>query len=181
MKIYTKKGDSGKTTLLGGITVSKDNIRVGAYGNIDELNSLIGNFVSNCADKKLIDSIEKIQSNLFLIGSYLADKNEDYIRPVNLKKLEKETLTLEKQIDGWTKILPKLTNFILPGGTTLASKAHIIRTNVRKCERVISKINKTERTNKNVMAYINRLSDYFFVLARYLNFKEGIEEKIWKM
>jgi len=181
MKIYTKKGDTGKTSLLGGFKVNKDNIRVEAYGNIDELNSLMGDFISNLPNKKLIKNIEVIQNNLFLIGSYLADKNEDYINPTNLKKLKTETQVLEKQIDKWEQDLPKLTNFILPGGTNLASKAHIIRTNIRKCERVICKINRTEKIDKNVLTYINRLSDYFFVLARYLNFKSGVIEKVWKL
>lgn len=181
MKIYTKTGDKGKTSLLGGYRVNKDNLRVEVYGNMDELNSFLGNFVSSCKDKRLARRVEKIQSNLFLIGSYIADKDEKIIKLDLLKKLKNEAEDLEKQIDKWELELPKLTNFILPGGTELATKAHIIRTLVRKTERRLVSLNKKEKINKNVLVYINRLSDYFFVLARYINFKAGEKEKIWKI
>lgn len=180
MKTYTKKGDSGQTSLLGGKRVSKDDLRVEAYGTIDELNSNIGelaSIMSESKDQRKIKELEKIQSTLFLIGSYLADKEGKFI---SLKKLKAKTEGLEKQIDVWEKELPKLTSFILPGGTPAAAKTHVIRTVTRRAERQVVKLDSQKKIDENVLKYLNRLSDYFFVLARWLNFKAVVGDKIWK-
>ncbi|PIR43749.1 ATP:cob(I)alamin adenosyltransferase [candidate division WWE3 bacterium CG10_big_fil_rev_8_21_14_0_10_32_10] len=179
MKIYTKTGDKGTTSLLGGKRVKKSNIRVKAYGNIDELNSFVGLLDSRLhTNDKIRIYLRDTQVNLLLVGSHLADEKGKFIKLKDIKKLEKETSKLEREIDKMEKELPKLKNFILPGGCEQASLAHICRTITRRCERLLVSI---EEINPHVLKYINRLSDYFFVLARWFNYKEGVTDKIWKI
>lgn len=172
-KIYTKTGDKGKTSLLGGKRIFKDNKIVNAYGNLDELNSFIGLLVTKDENKDLIE----IQKNIFLISSYIADVEKKYITEETVNKIN--VSYLEKRIDALSTELPELKNFILPGGSEKASLAHICRTITRRCERNLVTLQKKEVMSEKVIEYINRLSDYFFTLARYYNYKENIKETIW--
>ena len=185
--IYTKKGDSGETSLIFGSRVSKNNIRVRAYGSIDELNATLGLARSFVKDQKLSKIVQTIQNELFNIGAELAS-------PQKLKKpatkegtadayfqLEKAKVEeLEAIIDDYDEELPTLKNFILPGGSKEAAFLHFSRTVTRRAERVLSSLSKKEAINPNILAYINRLSDLLFVLARYLNQQSGNKELPWQ-
>jgi len=170
MKIYTKKGDNGSTTLFGGIKVSKDDERVDAYGHIDELTSYIGLIISklnndnNNYEKQsyskanILNILHTIQKDLFLIMSSLASA------PVSLSSLYENLQTIEKEIDIISEKLPELKNFILPNGTEISCLFHIARTVCRRSERSMVKI-----SSEKELPYINRLSDLLFVLARFCN------------
>lgn len=174
VKIYTKTGDSGKTSLYGGIRVSKHDIRVNAYGAIDELNSLLGIVSAKLADKRVEEFISQIQSDLFLIGSHLAGAG------VSLDRLKSRVEEMEKLIDKLDKELPELRNFILPEGTEESTFLYFARSVGRRAERELVTLSSQEKVDKNILMYLNRLSDLLFVLGRYLNFKSGIIETIWK-
>jgi len=170
-KIYTKTGDKGKTSLLGGKRVYKYNAQVTAYGNVDELNSHIGNIV--CGYPYDISFLRNIQKTLFTIGSILSsDKKETQ----DLYKIpditEYDILPLETEIDLMTEEMPELKNFILPGGNETMCKIHIARTVCRRAERSIVE----SEADPFVTKYVNRLSDYLFTLARYVGYKENVEE-----
>lgn len=178
-KVYTRTGDKGTTSLVGGIRVSKTDIRIEAYGTVDELNSNIGllaSFLSDGDDKEIL---EHIQNTLFNICSYLATdttKTPEYKSAV----VEPEEVTmLEQLVDDIQQTLPVLHSFVLPGGTQAASIAHVCRTICRRAERRIYALADKVDLCDVVLSYINRLSDYLFVLARKLNFIEGQQEKIW--
>lgn len=181
MKIYTKTGDKGETSLFGGQRVWKDNPRLAAYGTVDELNSVIGIAVAELKSKELIDVLLSIQNDLFTMGSDLAtpfDKgNKGFIIPrIN----EEKTELLEKFIDRFDSKLPELKNFILPGGTKAASQIHFARTVCRRCEREVVALSKVEEINLEVEKYLNRLSDLLFVLARYENYSSDVSDIEWK-
>ncbi len=179
MKIYTKKGDSGKTSLLGGERVLKSHLRLKAYGAIDELNSHIGVLRSSLQDKNIKENLIEIQSALFNIGSHLACNKESL---KNKLPLLKETFieALEEQIDFMNKNLKPLSNFILPGGCMSASLAHQTRTICRRAERhVVVLLSEENLENLFFVKYLNRLSDYLFVLARFLNHLSNKEETLW--
>lgn len=180
MKIYTKNGDKGKTNLLGKTEVFKNNVIVDAYGTVDELNAVLGICINKIKNAVIKKDLIQIQNNLFLIGSYLADYNKQFIKIDDIKKLKEQTEILEKRIDTMEAILPKLTNFILPSGNETSVFLHLARTVTRRAERKIVRIHKKQNVDKQVLSFINRLSDYFFVLSRYLNFKAGYKETIWK-
>ncbi len=179
MKIYTKTGDTGKTSLFGGGRVAKNNLRVEAYGTIDELNAFVGLLrdIIGVEDYKVF--LEKIQNELFVIGSLLAstsDKNN------YLPKLSETSIhDIEKQIDVMETELPALKNFILPGGHVINSYCHIARTVCRRAERNVVALSAKKNTNINsiILTYLNRLSDYFFVLARIMSLKLGVPESEW--
>ena len=181
MKIYTKKGDKGNTSLLGGKIIKKSDLRVNTYGTVDELNSTVGIVVSEIKDKKIIKDLQDIQEDLLLIGSYLADSNYKFIKKDQIKKLDERTEFLERQIDKMQKKLPELKNFILPGGNRAAAFSHLARTVARRTERSIAKLAKREKVSSYVQKHLNRLSDYFFVLARWFNYKSKIKDEIWKL
>ena len=172
-KIYTKGGDKGKTSLVGGSRVSKSNDIIDAIGNVDELNALLG--LAVCDLKKPFMSILKnIQNDLFDIGA-------DIATPINKKgtvlRINKDYIVyLEKEIDKINNNLPPLNSFILPGGSKISSIIHLARTVNRRCERSVVKLNGKQKVNIEVLKYLNRLSDYLFVLARALNKKEVL----WK-
>ena len=184
MKIYTKTGDEGMTSLVGGERVSKTHIRVESYGTVDELNSQIG-LLSAYMDQLLpeddsdVQLLESIQNHLFVIGSYLATNQEKR----ELK--EKAILTpgaleqLEKGIDRIQETIPPFRAFLLPSGGVAASQAHVCRTVCRRAERTVLRLDQEVEVDKLVKKYINRLSDYLFVLARRLNIVAGKEEKKW--
>lgn len=183
MKIYTKTGDDGSTSLFGGNRVAKSTIRVEAYGNIDELNSFLGLLIDDVADKSQIkDYLQKIQHILFNIGSVVATVEEKYIAKLPAL-LEQDILSLEIQMDEMDSQLPAMTQFILPSGHRQVASAHICRTVCRRAERSLVALKQSEQIHPSIelaIRFLNRLSDYFFVLARYLTQLNNVPEVIWK-
>jgi cob(I)alamin adenosyltransferase len=170
MKIYTKTGDGGETGLFGGERVSKNAIRIEAYGTIDELNAFIGLAIIEVSDKSVKDLLQKIQNWLFSIGADLATPDDEKTKKLNVFRTPEEYyLHLEKEIDKYESKLDKLRNFILPGGTKGAALLHICRTIARRAERKVVALNSTVKIGKNIIIFLNRLSDLFFVLARFDN------------
>ncbi len=191
MKIYTKGGDKGKTSLIGGKRVSKAHTRLEAYGTVDELNSVIGLLAHDLRDdlekaglkeesSRLLKELASIQSDLFDLGSYLAC--EDAAMRNQLPALDPSRVTnLETAMDSFSAELKPLQHFVLPGGARSASVAHLARTVCRRAERLIVHLAETEPESAAEIhiQYLNRLSDYFFVLARHLNRLLSIDEPIW--
>ena len=185
MKIYTKKGDKGETSLFNGDRVKKNNLRVDTYGTIDELNSVLGVILSYIKNLPHEEQIKKdllqIQDDLLVIGSILANPS---LAAEKLGKEKEHLLTMlerfEKHIDEMTAALPKLTNFILPGGGKIGSYLQLARTTARKAERKIVALLEKEKIMPEIIMYFNRLSDLFFTQSRFINFKEGRQETIWK-
>lgn len=168
MKIYTKTGDKGMTKLVGNSTVAKDSNRVESYGTIDELNSWVGYIISQLPqeNQEIKEELEALQHLLFDAGTDLSTPIEAQ-RPF---KLQKESVHwLEQRIDFYTAQSPDIDRFILPGGTPAASMVHVARTIARRAERIIVRLNWTAKINEEVLIFTNRLSDYFYALARYLN------------
>lgn len=177
MKIYTKTGDKGQTSLFGGTRINKDHIQIEAYGTIDELNSFIGLLISQLDEDSASALLKKTQSILFDIGSHLAsDGKADSHLPV----LDTDqTSVLEKEIDSMTEKLPPLKSFIMPGGNQRISIAHVCRTICRRAERRVVSLQEFKEVDAFIIVYLNRLSDYFFVLSRYIAFNDGIDEVKW--
>lgn len=168
MKIYTKTGDKGETGLFGAGRVSKDSLRIEAYGTVDELNSFLGNAITEINNAELKKILFKIQNQLFIVGSDLAAPNED--KQGIIPRVEEEYIKeVENHIDYFSEKLDELKNFILPGGTKGASILHIARSVCRRAERKVVKLNKTEKVNPFIIIFLNRISDFLFVLARYEN------------
>lgn len=171
MKLYTGRGDYGNTNLIGGGTVKKTDLRVEAYGSVDELNAHVGLLASLINEEWTVSrsyikaSLNLIQHNLFDIGSILADKGSK----LGMQLERAEIDNIEKEIDELTEKVSEIKYFILPGGAKQASQAHVARTVTRRVERTVLALNEKEAVPDNVLVYLNRLSDYFFVLARYLN------------
>ncbi len=185
MKIYTKTGDKGKTSLIGGSRVSKDHIRIEAFGTIDELNANIGLINSQNTEEKLTIILTKIQNDLFTIGTMLATPSKkELLKPnkqkVNIASIDLKSIEfLEKEIDEMNKNLSIMKNFILPGGNTIVSFCHITRCVCRRAERIIVHLNDKNLINPLILKYLNRLSDYLFVLARKLTKDNKSEENLW--
>ena len=178
MKIYTKKGDSGHTSLIDGQIVNKHNLFVDAYGTVDELNSFLGLLKDYIKDETIKDILNNIQPKLFSIGSILATgKNQDIMEKVKIEK--KDVKYIESHIDSMNNELPELKNFIIPGGHKISSYSHVCRSICRRAERRISELNNEQSVDPNILSYINRLSDFFFVLSRYLMYSDKIEETRW--
>ena len=178
MAIYTKTGDKGKTGLLGGTRVEKTNQRVVAYGTVDELNSQIGLAIS-FSDKRTVKAkklLVKIQQDLFEIASELATSTS--VKPPFNLGLDR-IRNLEKIIDGLEGSLPVLANFIFPGGSKMGAALHVTRSVCRRAEREIVKLAKKEKVNSNILVYVNRLSDFLFVLSREVNQLKGRKEEVW--
>ena len=180
MKLYTKTGDAGQTGLIGGTRVAKNDPRLEAYGTVDELNSFIGLLTTNSLDDKIRSFLQDIQNHLFTIGSHLATDLTKVILQPSAILSENAILTIEQEIDRLDAALPPLTNFILPGGSTVGAQCHICRTITRRVERRLFDLNTIQTTDKQILVYINRLSDYFFVLSRYLTMQAGGKEIYWK-
>ena len=178
-KIYTKTGDKGNTSLLGGKKVPKSDLQIEAYGNVDELNAFVGLLRDKLsAQEKVKDQLFKIQHDLFILGSLLACATE--FKEMNLPEItEREIKLLEQWIDEYDKDLPKLTAFILPGGNEVVSTCNVCRTVCRRAERSIIKWSEIQETEKNIIPYINRLSDYFFILARTIAKALDSPETLW--
>lgn len=185
-KIYTRVGDKGETGLVSGKRISKSDVRIDLYGELDELNSRIGFSLTYCTGnsflKETVDFLNLIQFAIFDLGSNLACEAENRIK-YNLPQISNEfILLIEHEIDKMDSVLPPLKNFILPGGGKVSSSLHLCRTNARSVERKIIhyfEISK-EELPANSIIFLNRLSDYFFVLARYVNMQEKIDEIEWK-
>ena len=178
MKIYTRKGDSGNTLLIDGKIVYKHNLSVAAYGTIDELNSFLGLLKDYINDEKIKDVLNNIQLKLFSIGSILASgENQNISEKVKIEKKDVEYIELE--IDRLNEYLPELKNFIIPGGHKISSYSHVCRSICRRAERKISELNKNSSVDPNILAYVNRLSDFFFVLSRFLKHSDNVSESYW--
>ncbi len=179
MKIYTKTGDKGQTSLIGGTRVPKHHIRIESYGTVDELNSWIGLINDQDIDHDSKTVLSEIQDRLFTIGSSLAsDPEKSKMKIPDLHTTDIELL--ENQIDKMNEALPEMRNFILPGGHTTISYCHLARCVCRRAERNVIHLHETEYVNEMVIVYLNRLSDYLFVLARYIAHQLKVNEIAWK-
>jgi cob(I)alamin adenosyltransferase len=178
-KIYTKTGDDGTSGLVGGNRVKKSDLRLEAYGTVDELNSWIGLIRSAISDHEVSDLLMDIQNNLFIIGSKLAS-DEQGKRITDILVIDPDKIeNLEKAIDKYEAHLPVIHNFILPGGSVLSGYCHIARTVCRRAERCIIRMDEDPTMDKRIVQYVNRLSDYLFVLARKIANETGVEEIFW--
>jgi cob(I)alamin adenosyltransferase len=179
MKIYTRTGDDGKTSTFSGVRISKNSEIMNAQGSVDELNATIGLVIAMSENREINEILTGIQSELFIVGSEITlsekgDSNKIRISNVKIKNLENEIDRLERE-------LPKLTNFILPGGTVLASHLHLARTICRRAERDLVAFLESSKYQTLSLKYLNRLADLLFILARYANISEKREEEIWKI
>jgi cob(I)alamin adenosyltransferase len=177
MKIYTKKGDQGSTSLIGGDRVLKSHDRIEAYGTIDELNSHIGILRSFVNDDINPFILKELQDRLFTIGSILASAPDSKMVVPDLHAADTEML--ENAIDKMNEELPVLRTFILPAGSMHIAQCHVVRCVCRRAERLVVNLNEMEPIDELILQYLNRLSDYLFVLARYIAFKSNIEEVSW--
>ncbi len=178
MKIYTKTGDKGETSLIGGVRVKKSNLRIEAYGTIDELNSWIG-VLRNIEEISNSQLFQKIQDVLFTIGSHLASHPEKG-RMKLPEILDADIELLEKDIDKMESELPPLMTFVLPGSSLQNSYCHITRTVCRRAERCVVELSLNEKVEEIIIRYLNRLSDHLFVLSRYITLKQNGEDIPWK-
>lgn len=177
--IYTKTGDKGKTSLVGGTRVDKNHIRLDAYGTIDELNSFVGWLICEVKDEDSKSFLSYIQHKLFTVGSHLATETEE-IAPREASIIrEADIERIEKEIDRVDSQLSKIKRFILPGGSESGSRAHICRTITRRAERNVYHVAEKFPIEENILIFLNRLSDYFFVLARYESNRTG-KEIFWE-
>ena len=181
-KMYTLTGDKGTTSLVGGKRVSKDDLRVEAYGTIDEVNSWVGLIAHNSKldYPGMHAMLRKIQNKLFNIGSYLATDPADPKHGTIKWITEADIKELESKIDEMDDELPPLKGFILPGGSRLSSLCGIARTVTRRAERRIVALSKRDKVSSSVLKYVNRLSDFFFVFARFNNIHNQFEENYWQ-
>ncbi|WP_026166595.1 cob(I)yrinic acid a,c-diamide adenosyltransferase [Gracilimonas tropica] len=177
MKIYTKKGDSGNTSLFGGQRVSKSSKRIDAYGTVDELNSILGMATSFGLSKKGSELLETVQQQLFVLGADLATPASKEVRIERIG--HKEVEFLEQAIDEMEEELEPLKNFILPGGAQTGATLHFARTVCRRAERITVECRHEEEISEVAIMYINRLSDFLFVLARFENKQAGTKETTW--
>ncbi len=188
MKVYTGTGDSGKTSLFSGERIAKDNIRIEAYGTVDELNSLVGGISATLPGSDTVEEIKvqllRIQSDLFTLGAWLATTPDSPTTAHLTPWTEEFSKRLESEIDAMQSEMDELRSFILPGGHPAAAWAHVARTVCRRAERRIVALGVDESAEEgyfeNIEKYINRLSDYFFVLARYCNHVTGTKEAVWQ-
>ena len=179
MKIYTKTGDKGSTSLLGGTRVSKNHIRIESYGEVDELNSFIGLLRDQDIQEDAKRILLEVQDRLFTIGSSLA--SDPGKSKVKIPELSQEDIDLlEKEIDKMNEVLPEMRSFVLPGGHTFVSFCHIARCVCRRAERHVVRLAQNEEVNELVIIYLNRLSDYLFVLSRKIAFDLKAIETPWK-
>lgn len=185
MKIYTKTGDSGTTALFGGTRVKKHNNRIEAYGTVDELNSYIGLIKDQEISVNIKTALLKIQNELFTLGAMLATPPEKETlksgkERLNIPKINENSIAfLETEIDKMDNDLPQMTHFILPGGHQAVSFCHVARCVCRRAERLTVVLNDEEPLNEAILKYLNRLSDYLFVLARKLSLDLGVDEIKW--
>lgn len=179
-KVYTRTGDGGTTSLMGGVRMAKDSARIEAYGTIDELSSQLGLLAAHLPNGHERDMAERTQANLFRIGAYLAtDLTQTPLHP-SAHLPQGETELVEREIDTLVAELPTDTGFILPGGTVEAAQAHVARAVCRRAERRMVAMGCDDDEGRRMRGYVNRLSDYLFVLAKKLNHAAGRAEKTWR-
>ena len=180
LKIYTRTGDKGSTSLIGGTKVLKSDLRIEAYGTVDELNSYVGLCRDLIKDESCIAILREVQDRLFTIGSSLAcdPEKEPKMKIPDLK--EEDVLLLEKEMDRMNESLPEMKNFVLPGGHPTVSHLHIARCVCRRAERCCVRLNEGKKEDPIIIKYLNRLSDYLFVLARYTTHLLQAKEIPWK-
>ena len=179
-KVYTRTGDHGETSLVGGVRIKKSHIRLEAYGTVDELSAHLGMLVAMMKQGEERDFVISVQNNLFSVCTHLAtDQSQTPLYP-SAHLADGETQKLEQHIDNLIKQLPERQGFILPGGVPAAAQAHICRTVCRRAERRMAALAEEAQTGPEMLAYVNRLSDYLFVLAKTINFNEGKSEIIWE-
>ena len=176
-KVYTRTGDAGQTSLVSGTRVDKDDVRVEAYGTIDELNSNLGVLLHSTKldNPEVIAIIRKAQNKLFNIGGYLANDKADKLYGVT----QEDVAELERMMDQMNETIPPAQGFVLPGGTRLSAQADRCRTITRRAERRVVTLAKVAAVDPLVLEYLNRLSDFFFVFARYNNIQNQVEEIYW--
>lgn len=180
-KIYTKTGDKGGTSLIGGVRVPKNHIRIESYGTVDELNSFLGMVSDSAATTGVSEWIREIQDRLFTVGSVLAtDPNKEV--KMKLPDLHESDVTwLEERIDKMNEVLPEMRSFVLPGGNLASSTCHVARCVCRRAERIcVAMQEQNESVPQVVIQYLNRLSDFLFVLARYIGHEAGAQEIPWR-
>lgn len=180
-KIYTKTGDKGSTSLIGGVRVPKDHIRIESYGTVDELNSYLG-MVRDMAQNTLVTEwLHEIQDRLFTIGSVLATDPGKEVKMKLPDLHDNDVIWLEQKIDEMNETLPEMRSFILPGGQLAASTAHVARCVCRRAERICVGMQQQEEVVPEIIIrYLNRLSDFLFVLARYISHINGVEDTPWR-
>lgn len=179
MKIYTKKGDKGQTSLIGGTRVPKSSMRIESYGTVDELNSYLGLVRDQDINEKYKEQVLEIQDRLFTMGSHLA--SDPVKSKMELPKiLDEDIENLENWMDEMEKELPEMKSFVLPGGHTTVSHTHVARCVCRRAERIIVDLSSNEKVEEIIPQYMNRLSDYLFVLSRKLTQDLGAQESPWK-
>jgi cob(I)alamin adenosyltransferase len=179
MKIYTKTGDRGDTRLFDGTRVRKHDDRVEAYGDIDELNSFIGAAASFLKDAAVVSMLAEVQKDLFSVGAQLADPGFKQQSRAKFQIPRERIEALEKEIDSFEAELPSLRQFILAGGGNSGALLHVARTVCRRAERRVVSLSEKVAVNPDVIEYLNRLSDYLFVMARVVNHREGKQEIVW--
>lgn len=179
-KVYTRTGDMGQTSIVGGIRMSKASQRLEAYGTVDELNSHLGLLASLLPKGKDRDMIIRIQSVLFNVCTNLATDQSQTPLYDSAKLPEGEIELLEQEVDRMMKELPEKQGFILPGGTHAAAQSHVCRTVCRRAERRIVALSEVAQITPETLQYVNRLSDYLFVLAKIINFNANVSEIVWQ-
>lgn len=179
-KVYTRTGDKGQTSIVGGIRVSKANERLEAYGTVDELSSHLGLLAAMLSEGEYHDMIIRVQNNLFNVCTNLATDQSQTPLYDSAKLADGEMELLEKEVDRMMKLLPERQGFILPGGTPVAAQAHVCRTVCRRAERRIVALSEVAQISPETLQYVNRLSDYLFVLAKIINFNAGVSEIVWQ-
>jgi cob(I)alamin adenosyltransferase len=185
MKVYTKTGDKGTTALFGGTRVPKHHMRIESYGTVDELNSYIGLLRDQDMDPRSKEILAHIQNKLFTVGAILATPPEKELlkngkERLNISKISEEEIELlEKEMDVMNERLPPMTHFVLPGGHPTVSHCHVARCVCRRAERLATHLHEVEPTDERVIKYLNRLSDYLFVLARKLSLDLKADEVKW--
>ena len=178
MKIYTKTGDDGNTGLQGNLRISKSHPRIIAYGTVDEVNAALGIVLTNSLDADIVNLLTKIQNELFLLGADLSNPDlNDLKNRISLEMIQ----NLESSIDKFTSDLPRLTNFILPGGDIAGAQLHYVRAIVRRAETQVVELSEKYEINSNCIIYLNRLSDLFFVIGRLINKRKGKDDILWKI
>lgn len=181
MKIYTRQGDAGETDLFGGERVTKDHLRVEAYGAVDELNSVLGLALAECAQEDLRSLGRHLQETLLALGSYLASPDPERRRKSEIPEpRDQDVARLEHEIDRLVEELPPLRRFVLPGGSRAAACFHLARTVCRRAERRAVELDRRTALDPQALRYLNRLSDLLFVMARVENQRAGVPDVEWK-
>jgi cob(I)alamin adenosyltransferase len=176
MKIYTRTGDRGETSLFGGARVAKNDARIEAYGTVDELSSFVGVARASALPSEVDATLAGVQHDLFEVGAHLASPGTSRFAGVDVARIEE----LERAIDAMERELAPLTSFILPGGSGAAAQLHVARTVCRRAERCVVGLHDDALATQSTIAYLNRLSDYLFVAARFANLRAGVDDVPWK-